>query len=141
MGEVYRWRVGTTDVAGPIIGIRPIRKTLRFLKITHFALLLDSDLFEYGPDGWQRHKDEGRNPNYDWEWDDCYDGTFFGRTFVSPNDLKRKIDNDKQHTFKSKDYVVGFWDCRKFVEYCIYLIGGNDVRFFNTTSLAAKLTK
>lgn len=141
MGDVYRWRVGTTDVAGPIIGFRPIRKILRALKITHFALLLNRDLFEFGPNGWKRREDVGRLENYDWEWDECYDGTFFGRTFVSPDDLEKKINEDTQHTFKGEDYVVGFWDCRKFVEYCIYRIGGNDVRFFDLTSLASKLTK
>ena len=141
MGDVYRWRVGTTDVAGPVIGFRPIRKILRALKITHFALLLNKDLFEFGPKGWRRRKDVGRLENYDWEWDECFDGTFFGRTFVSPDDLEEKINSDTKHTFKGEDYVVGFWDCRKFVEYCIYRIGGNDVRFFDLTSLASKLTK
>ena len=140
MGEIYRWRVGTTDVSGPVIGLRPIRKTLKALKITHFAFLIDKDLFEFGPKGWSRHEEVGRDSNYDWDWDDDYDGTFFGRTYVSPDDLEEKINEDSQHTFNPEDYVVGFWDCRKFVEYCIYRVGGNDERFFNLTSLAAKLT-
>lgn len=121
MGDVYRWRVGTTDVSGPVIGLRPIRKTLKAMGITHFAFLLNRDLFEYGPNGWSRHKDVGRDENYDWEWDDCFDGTFFGRTFVSPDKLEEKMNDDKQHTFNPDDYVVGFWDCRKFVEYLLYL--------------------
>ena len=140
MGEVYRWRVGTTDVSGPIIGFRPIRKTLRAIGITHWAILIDRDLFEYGPKGWSRHEDVGRDENYDWEWDDYLDGTFFGRTYVSPDELEEKINSDNKNTFKPDDYFVGFWDCRKFVEYCIYLIGGNSVRFFDITSLAFKLT-
>ena len=139
MGDVYRWRVGTTDVSGPVIGWRPIRKTLRALKVTHFAILLNKDLFEYGPKGWSRHKDRGRDINYDWEWDDDLDGTFFGRTYVSPDELEEKINEEEEHTFYPKDYVVGFWDCRKFVEYCIYRLGGNDARFFKITSLASKL--
>ena len=116
MGDVYRWRVGTTDVSGPVIGLRPIRKTLKAMGITHFAFLLNRDLFEYGPNGWSRHKDVGRDENYDWEWDDCFDGTFFGRTLVSPDKLEEKINDDKQHTCNPDDYVVGFLDCRKFVE-------------------------
>ena len=140
MGDVYRWRVGITDVAGPVIGYRPIRKSLRHLGICHFAILLNKDLFEYGPNGWARHKNVGRHENYHWEWDDDLDGTFFGKTFVSPDKLEEKIKNDEKHTFYPDDYVVGFWDCRKFVEYCIYRLGGNDVRFFNQTSLAFKLT-
>ena len=140
MEDVYRWRVGTTDVSGPIIGFRPIRKALRALKVTHFAILLNRDLFEFGPKGWSRHKNRGRDKDYDWDWDDYLEGTFFGRTYVSPDELEKKIEDDCQHTFYPEDYVVGFWDCRKFVEYCIYRLGGNDVRFFNMTSLAFKLT-
>ena len=141
MGDIYRWRVGTSEIRGPIIGIRPIRKTLKAMNITHFALLLDRDVFEFGPKGYSRKKNEGRLKDYDWDWDESFDGTFFGRTHVSPDDLEEKILDDTQHTFKPEDYVVGFWDCRKFVEYCIYRIGGNDVRFFDLTSLASRLTK
>ena len=137
---VYKWRVGITDVSGKLIGIRPIRKALRAIGITHYAIVVEEDLFEYGPKGWSRHEGVGKDPNYSWEWEDYLDGTFFGRTFVSPDDLEEKIYNDTKNTFGPKDYVVGFWDCRKFVEYCIFRIGGNTERFFNITSLAFKLT-
>ena len=33
----------------------------------HVCILLNKDLFEYGPDGWHRHVDVGRDNKYDWD--------------------------------------------------------------------------
>ncbi len=56
----------------------------------HVCLLLNRDLFEYGPNGWSRHKDVGRDSNYDW---DALGTALNGTTYISPDRLETAIRN------------------------------------------------
>ena len=118
MEDVYRWRVGTTDVSGPVIGLRPIRKTLKAMGITHFAFLLNRDLFEYGPKGWERHVDVGRDSKYDW---DALGTALNGTTYVSPDRLETAINNSGE--WVGNKYNVIEHNCQNFVQFCMRALG------------------
>ena len=83
---MYRYRVG----------IRPLstyEKSIFFgtkigcnmFDLKHYCILLDDDIFEYGPDGYKRRRCVGQHSEFDWNEKDIS-----GTTNVSPNELEEK---------------------------------------------------
>ncbi len=84
----------------------------------HVCLLLNRDLFEYGPKGWERHVDVGRDSKYDW---DAIGSALNGTTYVSPDRLETAINNSGEwvaHKYNFYDH-----NCQDFVQFCMRAIG------------------
>ena len=107
---VYRFRVGVRDLGGSsgIFGSSGVK---------HACFLIDRDLFEYDQDGWKRHKDRGRDPDYDW---DKIGNALNGTTYVSPDELQAIINNSGDW---SGNYNVLTHNCQDFVRFCLLAVG------------------
>lgn len=107
---IYKFRVGTKDIGGFEL-IRP-------MGYNHACLLLNEDIFEYGPQGYERHKNVGRDPSFDWfELGNILNGT----TRITPDQLERAILNDG--SWIPERYVALTHNCHNFVGFCLDRIG------------------
>lgn len=84
----------------------------------HVCILLNRDLFEYGPDGWQRHEDIGRDSKYDW---DALGTALNGTTYVSPDRLETAIENSGE--WEGSKYHFTEHNCQSFVQFCLRALG------------------
>ena len=100
---MYRYIVGTGDVS--IAGF--------VVRGGHFVLLLENDIFEYGINGYARHRNIGRDPRYIWHELDS------GVTAISPNTLEDLIRNDGSWT--ASEYILLDHNCQDFVIWCLRL--------------------
>ena len=116
----YRFIVGIRpmdgkflQVCGDVVVARVGNQNLR---ATHACLLLNEDIFEYGPKGWHRTWGTGRDPNFDWE---TLGKKLQGTTHVSPDQLEAAIKNG---AFIHEIYGP-YHNCHAFVRECLRLIG------------------
>ena len=90
-------------------------------QVTHACFLLNTDIFEFGPDCWTRRKGVGRDSAFDW---DKLGAKLNGTTHVSPDDLERAIRN--QNCWNKSDYSVGILgknhNCHSFVMECLKMV-------------------
>ena len=135
---MYRYRVG----------IRPLstyEKSIFFgtkigcnmFDLKHYCILLDDDIFEYGPDGYKRRRCVGQHSEFDW-----YEKDISGTTNVSPNELEEKIkscyqkysdfdldvDGVEHYYYKgwtAKEYDGSAHNCQHFVQFCLHCIGSS----------------
>ena len=84
----------------------------------HVCLLLNRDLFEYGPDGWHRHQNVGRDGKYDW---DALGTALNGTTYVSPDRLETAIKNSGE--WAGSKYHFTNHNCQSFVQFCMRALG------------------
>ena len=84
----------------------------------HVCLLLNRDLFEYGPDGWKRHQNVGRDSKYDW---DALGTALNGTTYVSPDRLETAIINSGE--LAGSKYHFTNHNCQSFVQFCMRALG------------------
>lgn len=82
----------------------------------HVCLLLGNDIFEYGDEGYVRHKNVGKTSEYN--WDDNFE--IKGTTKVTPDELDKKI-------IKSNEWIKDKYDeithnCHSFVKFCCDII-------------------
>ena len=109
--DVYRFRVGVTDLGGS-------SGSFGSSGIKHACFLLNRDLFEYGQNGYERHRDVGRDPDYDWNSiGDALNGT----TYVSPDKLETAIENSGD--WEGRKYNFLFHNCQDFVRFCLLKVG------------------
>lgn len=138
---VYRFRVGQTDL-GPIRLMRENPpdelfadeehiggyKLSLFLvdkfQAKHVCFLLNKDLFEYGPDGWSRREDVGRDDNYDW---DSLGSSLNGTTYTSPDKLEKYIEEDGN--WSGSQYDLFDHNCQDFVKFCLECCGAESMSF------------
>lgn len=132
--EVYRFRVGLKPLdAWAQGGI----EALEFLKVnpphydffdfdvkykkheipSHAAFLIGTDLFEYGPDGYKRRKDVGRDSSFDWE---KLGNKVNGKTYVTPDELENKIKKSRDW---NGNYNILYHNCHHFVKWCLENVG------------------
>lgn len=86
----------------------------------HHALFYDDEIFEFGPEGFQRRK------NYH-----CGDVTEYtlymdikGYSTLSPNELERKIRDNGRFLYPS-DYKVQGNNCQDFIIFCLTILDIN----------------
>lgn len=132
--EVYRFRVGLKPLdswtQGLAEGIELLKTNTRpfgFLdfdinvkpheKPSHAAFLLGTDLFEYGPDGYKRRKDVGRDSSFDWN---KLGNKVNGKTYVSPDELEKYIKNSHEW---NENYNILNHNCHHFVKWCLENVG------------------
>jgi hypothetical protein len=85
---------------------------------SHAAFLLNTDLFEYGSDGWQRRREAKRDTKFDWE---KLGSKVNGSTYTSPDDLERIIRDSKQ--WDKGTYSLVCHNCHHFVKFCLESVG------------------
>ena len=84
----------------------------------HVCLLLNIDLFEYSNKGWERHRDVGRDGNYD---QDSLGNALNGTTYVSPDRLAQAIENRGKWSGNQYDFLKH--NCQDFVQFCMRALG------------------
>ena len=84
----------------------------------HVCILLNRDLFEYGPNGWERHKDVGRDEKYDWN---NLGNALNGTTYISPDRLEKAINNNGNWIGSKYDFMNH--NCQDFVQFCMRALG------------------
>ncbi len=118
MEDYYRFRVGVTSISGKVKGRTPIRQLLNAAGVKHCCFLLNRDIFEYGPDGYVRRENVGREKKWDWDSiGELQDGVTKGVTRVSPDRLETAIENS--HMWGEKTYIMWSHNCYDFVAFCI----------------------
>ena len=147
---MYRYRVG----------IRPLSSYEKSMfnrnkfgcdtfDLKHYCLLLDDDIFEYGPEyGYRRRRGDGQDSEFNW-----YEKDISGRTNVSPNELEQKIKegNQKYSEFDfdvdgvvhyyykgwtASEYDFSAHNCQHFVQFCLHCIGSSEC--IDTVSCSSK---
>lgn len=137
---VYRFRVGQTDLGftrymkeNPpnlfadeeyISGYNFSLYFFDKFQAKHVCFLLNRDLFEYGPNGWSRRKEIGRDPNYDW---DSLGGKLNGTTYTSPNELEKYIKQSNE--WEGDEYNFMNHNCQDFVKFCLNCCGARSMSF------------
>ena len=82
---MYRYQVGVRD-------LKNAGKLAQTIGINHALFRLDTTDFEFGPEGMDDKVRILRQTSYDWNY--CGD-KFNGMTRISPEQLKRKIEEEK----------------------------------------------
>ena len=138
MKEVYKFRVGVRNLggSGSSGSGKSTGSSSGAFGYNHACFLINKDLFEYGTGDdkiYLRHKDVGRDPNFDWnKIGDALNGT----TYVSPDDLEKKIKDSNLWNGKIKnknvpiekqpDYSMLKHNCHDFVQFCLKSVGCHD---------------
>ena len=112
--DVYKFRVGVRNLRAGSSGTPGI---LGSSGAKHAAFLINRDLFEYDQNGWKRHKDRGRDPDYDW---DKIGNALNGTTYVSPDELQAAI--DKSGDWRG-NYNLRKHNCQDFAQFCLKEVG------------------
>lgn len=130
--EVYRFRVGLKPLdawaQNTIEGIEFFKANPKYFfnidsnvkpheKPSHAAFLLGTDLFEYGPEGYKRRKNVGRDQSFDW---DKLGNKVNGKTYVTPDELENLIKNS--HEWNGKYNILNH-NCHHFVKWCLENVG------------------
>ena len=118
MKEVYKFRVGTR----PLIGIKQSVAKMHVSKsdkhrVCHACFLIGTDLFEYGKNGYSRHIDVGRDPDFEWE---KLGSKVNGTTYVTPEKLEDAINDGN---WGKSDYDIYTHNCHHFVMFCLEQVG------------------
>ena len=102
--SIYRYICGTcpVDVSNSGSGV-PFGK--------HHILLLGNDTFEYGTNGYERHRGVGRESKYNWS-----NNLPQGVTGLSPDFLDKMIIKNREWT--ADKYNPIFHNCQHFVHWC-----------------------
>ena len=114
----------------------------------HYCLLLDDDIFEFGPEyGYRRRRGVGQDSEFDW-----YEKDISGTTNVSPNELEEKIKEGYQkysdfdldvdgveyyhyRGWTAAEYDFSAHNCQHFVQFCLHCIGSSQsINTFSCTS-------
>lgn len=105
-------------------------------KVSHAALLLGDQIFEYGVNGWERNlADSKKKKEFDWN----YLGTdLYGVTQVSPDQLQQIIEADGtwNGVFSLHPYTPTGHNCHKFVMFCLNHMGKGADHFFKNYDCA-----
>ena len=78
----------------------------------HVCLLLGDDIFEYGDEGYARHKNIGKTSEYDWNNNFEIEGV----TKVSPDELEEKIIQKNEWIKDKYDKITH--NCHRFIKFC-----------------------
>ena len=84
----------------------------------HVCFLINKDLFEYGPKGYERHVNVGRDPNFDW---DSLGNALNGTTYISPDQIEQAIVNNGKWTGDKYDFSEH--NCQDFTQFCMRAAG------------------
>jgi len=84
----------------------------------HVCFLINKDLFEYSNKGWERHKNVGRDSNFDW---DSLGNALNGTTYISPDQIEKAIKNSGDWTGDKYDFTKH--NCQDFVQFCMRAAG------------------
>jgi hypothetical protein len=84
---------------------------------SHACFLLDTDLFEFGPGGVERHKGAGRDGKFDW---DRLGQKLNGTTYTSPDELWTAI---SKGNWSAKSFSALSHNCHDFVRFCLEAVG------------------
>ena len=84
----------------------------------HVCFLINRDLFEYSNKGYERHRDVGRNPEFDW---DSLGNALNGTTYVSPDEIERAIINSGK--WNGPEYDFKSHNCQDFTQFCMRAAG------------------
>ena len=104
---------------GAIRGVKEVNRAAEIcddLGAKHVCILVDNDIFEYGDEGYFRHKNVGKTSEYNWE--DNFEIT--GETEVSPDKLDEKI--IKSNEWLKDKYDIITHNCHSFVKFCCDII-------------------
>ena len=126
--EVYKFRVGTQPLQPsliqgivqtfvPVVGSQADKS-----RVSHVCFLIGTDLFDYGPNGFQR-RNVGRDPAFDW---DKLGNKVNGTTWKTPNELQKHIENSgnwKPILTGSGGYHLFDHNCHHFVKFCLEFVG------------------
>lgn len=82
----------------------------------HVCLLLGDDIFEYGDEGYARHKNIGKTSEYDWNNNFEIEGV----TKVSPDELEEKIIQKNEWVKDKYDEITH--NCHSFIKFCCDII-------------------
>ena len=82
----------------------------------HVCLLLGDDIFEYGDEGYARHKNVGKTSEYDWNNNFGIEGV----TKVTPDELEEKIIQTNEWVKDKYDKIIH--NCHTFVKFCCDII-------------------
>lgn len=84
----------------------------------HACFLINRDLFEYDKNGYKRHRDVGRDSDFDW---DEIGGALNGTTYVSPDRLEKAIQNSGN--WSGGEYNFLSHNCQDFTQFCLEAVG------------------
>ena len=87
-------------------------------KAKYVWFLINKDLFEYSKKGWERHKNVGRDSNFDW---DSLGNALNGTTFVSPDEIEKAIKNSGD--WSGDKYDFNKHNCQDFTQFCMRAAG------------------
>lgn len=135
MKNVYKFRVGVRNLggSGSSGSGESTGSSSGSSGYNHACFLINTDLFEYGTGKdkiYLRRKNVGRDPNFDW---DELGKALNGTTYVSPDDLEKKIKdsnlwngnikNKNVKIEKQPDYSMLNHNCHDFVQFCLREVG------------------
>ena len=99
-----------------LFGVNTLSKICDDLDAVHVCLLLGDDIFEYGDEGYARHKNVGKTPEFDWNRN--FD--IIGETKINPDELEEKI--IKSNEWIKDKYDANTHNSHNFVKFCCDII-------------------
>ena len=105
-----------------LFGVNTLSKICDDLDAVHVCLLLGDDIFEYGDEGYARHKNVGKTPEFDWNRN--FD--IIGETKINPDELEEKI--IKSNEWIKDKYDANTHNSHNFVKFCCDILEPDKTR-------------